>query len=290
MEAPVPAQAVHQQRSRGDRRSYPPRTLQNQTGEAESSSPATTFRPHQQNYQQRRASGRGGPVRPAPTAPLAHSQLQATSAVEANTAGDTRLRASFTGVGRGRGRGEPRRGSAGRGRSLRQAHQQSHITGGAFQGRQFGGHLSSNDTSDIVQASSSPALQADAPDFVPGQAHATKTRTAGQQTPGKQRRYSKSMAPDIATRTHEDIEHGVNGPQMKDLRSRNSRHNRILLRRGNGDVLVAIYQKTPSQKHTIAGVKRRWSLGLLPDYLLIRVVKRAEERAQYLRIAHIHAT
>ncbi|MCJ1305059.1 Transcriptional repressor NF-X1, partial [Hypocenomyce scalaris] len=89
-------------------------------------------------------------------------------------------------------------------------------------GRQFGGRL----TTDMEQDQSSPltsSLQADAPEFRPGQQHPQRTvparrgkvalpklGAAGGRTPRLRRGSSlKSAAPDIATRTHEDIANGV---------------------------------------------------------------------------------
>ena len=63
--------------------------------------------------------------------------------------------------------------------------------------RAFGGHLTST-------ANSSPptTLAADAPVFVPGKPVVTSSRPS---EPPRQRRKPKSQAPDIVTRTHEDI-------------------------------------------------------------------------------------
>ncbi|KAH6671176.1 hypothetical protein B0J14DRAFT_595486 [Halenospora varia] len=66
--------------------------------------------------------------------------------------------------------------------------------------RAFGGQLTS--TASPPPASENGSLAADAPVFVPGQPVASRARAP--QAP-RQRRMSKSQAPDIATRTHEDI-------------------------------------------------------------------------------------
>ncbi|KYG50478.1 hypothetical protein M433DRAFT_139163 [Acidomyces richmondensis BFW] len=79
-------------------------------------------------------------------------------------------------------------------------------------GRQFGGHLSQDARPESTSAHTSHQLQAEAPVFIPGQvqaAAAQKPPSKSQPKPHpKQRRPSKSQAPDIATRTHEDIDHG----------------------------------------------------------------------------------
>lgn len=88
-------------------------------------------------------------------------------------------------------------------------------------GRRFGGHLT--ESSDPSRPPKSP-LQADAPEFHPGQSHQQRLRNqrggkigTGQlhrQTPqnasrGRRRSILKSTAPDIATRTHDDINSGA---------------------------------------------------------------------------------
>ena len=91
-------------------------------------------------------------------------------------------------------------------------------------GRQFGGRLTAPHESIISGPSpSSSSLQADAPEFRPGQQHQQRTPTGRRGKPGsaaprnpdirvpRMRRGSsvKSNAPDIATRIHEDISNGV---------------------------------------------------------------------------------
>ncbi|KAF2141781.1 uncharacterized protein K452DRAFT_198758, partial [Aplosporella prunicola CBS 121167] len=66
-----------------------------------------------------------------------------------------------------------------------------------FQGRQFGGQLTA-DTDDSQ-------LQPDAPSFEPGQPAVARASKAPQP---RKRRASKSTAPDIATRIHEDVDNG----------------------------------------------------------------------------------
>lgn len=105
--------------------------------------------------------------------------------------------------GRGGGRGRGRRGAA-RGTENRNVN-----------GRTFGGQLTRQETA-TSESSSTPVadLQASAPVFVPGQQHvqnftrAPRTRKQPEQPRQQKRRMSKSQAPDIATRTHEDIDNG----------------------------------------------------------------------------------
>lgn len=87
-------------------------------------------------------------------------------------------------------------------------------------GRQFGGNLTAPAPTNQISDSGS-TLQGDAPEFHPGQPHTFRpktTRRAGRTNPQSShakeprlRRGSglKSLAPDIATRTHEDISNGV---------------------------------------------------------------------------------
>ncbi|OBU00165.1 FKBP12-associated protein [Pseudogymnoascus verrucosus] len=84
-----------------------------------------------------------------------------------------------------------------------------HVMGGAG-GRAFGGQLTS---AGGASGGSAPlSLQADAPAFTPGQTVVPRTTATHNHPPpniGRQRRFSKSQAADIATRTHEDILHGL---------------------------------------------------------------------------------
>ena len=100
----------------------------------------------------------------------------------------------------------------------------THIDGHASRfnsGRQFGRNLTTATPSDIISSSSS-ALQGDAPEFRPGQPHVSRPKnprkpktipnleTAHGKGPRLRRDSSlKSTAPDIATRTHEDISNGL---------------------------------------------------------------------------------
>ncbi|KAI9715741.1 MAG: hypothetical protein M1812_005739 [Candelaria pacifica] len=86
-------------------------------------------------------------------------------------------------------------------------------------GRQFGGQLTAKETE--TQSRSSTVLQADAPEFQPGRQHTQRPTVNGTlkalaEAPSRNtgrnpraRRDSKSSAPDIATRIHEDISRGL---------------------------------------------------------------------------------
>ncbi|KAF2212797.1 hypothetical protein CERZMDRAFT_41034 [Cercospora zeae-maydis SCOH1-5] len=102
------------------------------------------------------------------------------------------------GGGRGRGRGRGGRGGV-----------QGPEKRSTVNGRTFGGQLTRTETSH-GDASNAASLQGAAPVFVPGQQHVQNvTQKQPIERPHrqpKQRRMSKSQAPDIATRTHEDID------------------------------------------------------------------------------------
>ncbi|KFY34053.1 hypothetical protein V494_07097 [Pseudogymnoascus sp. VKM F-4513 (FW-928)] len=101
---------------------------------------------------------------------------------------------------RGRGGRQGQRGGAPR-----------HVMGGAG-GRAFGGQLTSTGGAQANGSSAPASLQADAPAFTPGQTVVPRSSTTHNHPPpniGRQRRFSKSQAADIATRTHEDILHGL---------------------------------------------------------------------------------
>ncbi|KAK3111262.1 FKBP12-associated protein, partial [Teratosphaeriaceae sp. CCFEE 6253] len=132
--------------------------------------------------------GRGGaslPFRPASVAPASQQQSVDPSSPE-NSGVETR-----------RG-GGPRRGRGGRPTQTR-----------TVNGRHFGGQLTRDANGAEPTASALIQLQGDAPAFIPGQAP-TDPRLKQQPTKPRpqQKRQPKSQAPDIATRTHEDIDHG----------------------------------------------------------------------------------
>ncbi|EAT88802.1 hypothetical protein SNOG_03597 [Parastagonospora nodorum SN15] len=73
-------------------------------------------------------------------------------------------------------------------------------------GRQFGGQLTAEDNgASEADSQTSSGLQADAPAFQPGQPIAPRKQRAPRE---KKPQLPKSNAPDIATRTHEDIDNG----------------------------------------------------------------------------------
>lgn len=164
-------------RSRGDRAPNPPSENASQPQNAPS-----------------RRGGRGGgrgragrgdalTLRPASVAPPSQSQsLEPSSAdVSSNEQSHTRQR-------------QPRRGRGG-------AKVPENRT---VNGRAFGGRLTQE-----TSAQADGQLQGNAPTFVPGQQHTARepTQQASRQKQ-RQRRLSKSTAPDIATRTHHDIDNG----------------------------------------------------------------------------------
>jgi transcriptional repressor NF-X1 len=138
--------------------------------------------------------GRGGAnaadslaFRPASVAPAAQAPTATSTTPEASASDNaSRNRPSRRGRGRG-GRGnQPDRRTA--------------------DGRQFGGQLTQTDS-----ATAQAQLQAEAAEFVPGQQTASRPKGKAplpKQPRQQKRRMSKSQAPDIATRTHEDIDNG----------------------------------------------------------------------------------
>lgn len=126
--------------------------------------------------------------RPASVAPSREPFDQNSTATNGQTSHSDAPRPS-RGSGRGRGRG-------------------SHVPQSRMvNGRQFGGQLTQDDATASASSGPSRQLQAEAAPFVPGQEvpqFQPKPKPAKQ----RQRRFSKSQAPDIATRTHEDIDHG----------------------------------------------------------------------------------
>lgn len=94
-----------------------------------------------------------------------------------------------------------RGGSRGKGRGGRVAPNRM------VNGRQFGGKLTQEEPYVSALSHSPQQLQGDAPAFVPGQ-ESLQRQAKAKQPKQRLRRPSKSQAPDIATRTHEDIDHG----------------------------------------------------------------------------------
>ncbi|RDI79501.1 hypothetical protein Vi05172_g10349 [Venturia inaequalis] len=124
-------------------------------------------------------------------------------------------------------------------------------------GRRFGGQLTTGDD-EISSQSDAQQLHAGASEFVPGQpvliSKGPKPRAPPQP---RKRRMSKSTAPDIGTRIHEDVDNGnyecAKAQLWLALRPRTGpcRH------RDNGAVRAAIYQRTICHRHFLVGVKRK---------------------------------
>ncbi|KAH0390195.1 hypothetical protein KCU89_g15854, partial [Aureobasidium melanogenum] len=127
-------------------------------------------------------------------------------------------------------------------------------------GRAFGGQLTSDGE-----------LQADATTFVPGQPILNQGATSQQTQPRSQRRrLSKSTAPDIATRTHHDIDNGhYECPICTSEVLRNSKDLPLLSSKvermakypllDNGDALDVTFRKTPYPRRTLAGARKKLS-------------------------------
>lgn len=134
----------------------------------------------------RRGGGRAGtssvPIAPSPSAPL--SEATTIFAIPAHPPAESS----------NRGRNN-RRGGFGRGGRRGGAAAQPLVNGQ----RAFGGQLTTPSPSPSVAGS----LAGDAPEFVPGQALVSRPKRQA-----RARRMSKSQAPDISTRTHEDITNG----------------------------------------------------------------------------------
>ncbi|KAG9235089.1 hypothetical protein BJ875DRAFT_282569 [Amylocarpus encephaloides] len=163
---------------------------------AAEASPAPAARNRPQRHRRRGGNrGRGGSIAADPTtahAANAGVSLQDVPPIPEATATATPTANPYASRGDNRGR----RGG-GPGRRARRGGIQHMVHGG----RAFGGQLTSNSQVPIPEGS----LAADAPVFVPGQPVVPRARQAQAPRP---RRMSKSQAPDIATRTHEDITNG----------------------------------------------------------------------------------
>ncbi|KAF2767426.1 hypothetical protein EJ03DRAFT_296577 [Teratosphaeria nubilosa] len=142
--------------------------------------------PRQRGSRRGRGGSRGNALafRPASVAP---GPAASTTARAPDQSADSRQSS-----GRGRGRGG------------RPPHDR------IVNGRQFGGSLTQNESPQLTPPTHPGQLQGDAPAFVPGQTQAPKPRQrqTAKMPQSQRRRLSKSQAPDIATRTHEDIDNG----------------------------------------------------------------------------------
>ncbi|KAI9697654.1 MAG: FKBP12-associated protein [Candelina mexicana] len=162
-------------------------------------------------------------MRPASVAPRSQPQSTEPSSAEVSAAENGAPSGHRNPRGR-RGGQERQRGGAIvlETSDTRQDRGQRRTRGGGTRiniGRQFGGQLTANE----IETPSSPStvLQADAPEFHPGRQHQQRPAVNGTlkalaQAPNRNvgrnqraRRDSKSSAPDIATRIHEDITHGL---------------------------------------------------------------------------------
>ncbi|KAL9123070.1 MAG: hypothetical protein Q9187_000372 [Circinaria calcarea] len=150
-------------------------------------------------------------------------------------------------------------------------------------GRQFGGRLTTPIEVGAADPSpSSSCLQADAPEFRPGQQHQQRTSSGRRGKPGsvvqrkqnirvpRMRRGSsiKSNAPDIATRIHEDISNGVY---------------ECPICTSSGGVLAAISQKMFSHPHTPAGARKRSTPVTYPGFRHIPAVNLVGSIGCYLK-------
>ena len=165
--------------------------------------------------------------RPVSVAPESSSPSAEPSSAETSAAENAVPSALNTRGGRGSGKGGtqalhlngvqsiPRHTNNGRG-----ARATNHRGTTVAAGRQFGGRLTTKPEAQLIPLPTS-TLQADAPEFQPGRPHVQrreagvqKARGPPRQAQGKVARLRrgsslKSTAPDIATRTHEDITNGV---------------------------------------------------------------------------------
>ena len=165
--------------------------------------------------------------RPASVAPPSSSPSAESSSAETSATENVFPLAYKNRGGRGGGRGgtraphsdaiQPNPGQINNGRGTRASnHRGTTVTAG----RQFGGRLTTEPEAQSIALLNS-TLQADAPEFQPGQPHVQrqeariqKARGPPRQAQGKVARLRrgssiKSTAPDIASRTHEDIMNGV---------------------------------------------------------------------------------
>ncbi|USP79773.1 hypothetical protein yc1106_07047 [Curvularia clavata] len=193
--APQPPVSAPANAPRAPQRRRGPR---NRNGNA-SSSADTPSQPEQQQQpqagqQSQRGGGRGGRGRGRGGRNGAGASLQPSTAPElvpasVQEAAHRSTRGGRGGRGGGRGRGGPERPP------------QRMAAGG----RQFGGQLTVEEDTASISSEAPQGLQPDAPSFQPGKPIAPRKPRPPKQ---KQPQAPKSTAPDIATRTHEDIDNG----------------------------------------------------------------------------------
>ena len=170
---------------------------------AAASENSTTQQPTSQ--QSSRPRGRRGHARRADNSRLSAQSGAIPSAPQNDPAGTTGPEGSRQSTRSG-GNGDRRnRGDGRAGRTLRNR---------TVNGRAFGGQLTRDDTSSSIQRATEGELRAGAAVFTPRepkpqavQASQSAQKQAKKPIPSR-RRASKSGAPDIATRTHEDIDNG----------------------------------------------------------------------------------
>ncbi|PKX90776.1 putative NF-X1 finger transcription factor [Aspergillus novofumigatus IBT 16806] len=184
--------------------------------------PADNSTPRPKTARRRGRGGRGGrgSVRSIPTEPHTQPEAQEPSQAPASEASSLSIqpnessraaRGSRGGKRGGRGGGASQDSSRRRGRGRGE---ESKTVSGGLGGRSFEGRLSKperasdedqpDDTGDL-------SLKADAPEFVPGAPTDSTTRKGKSKNvqPRPPKITTKSTAPDIATRIHEDIAHNL---------------------------------------------------------------------------------
>ncbi|KAF7591346.1 FKBP12-associated protein [Aspergillus hancockii] len=221
------------------------------------------------------------------------------------------------GRGGGRGGGAPPEGSS------RRQRQRGGDRGATSTGRRFEGRLtkpeqgSEEGKADGTADSIDPSLRADAPEFVPGQSeNSTNGAAASSTTPTSAKKKpkpkntqppplkvtTKSVAPDIATRIHEDILHNLYECPIctAELGKRNGQETKVPLHRTlavakeketpihfePGVVLAVTFLTKYFRQATLAGVRKRLIRGHSPVFLRTRAGKPAHDR---VKAAHIRA-
>ncbi|RYN92628.1 hypothetical protein AA0120_g4774 [Alternaria tenuissima] len=195
--APQPPAAGPSDVSRGARRRRHPR---NRGGNANAAaqpdqSQQTQAQPAQPSQPSQRGGGRSGRGRGR------GGQTDSARPSQSNAAALEFVPSSVQEAAHRGGRGGRGGGRGGRGRGGAERFPQRMAAGG----RQFGGQLTGEDDAASAISEAQGGLQADAPTFQPGQPIAPRKSRPPRQ---KQPQAPKSTAPDIATRTHEDIDNG----------------------------------------------------------------------------------
>ncbi|KAK0129432.1 Transcriptional repressor NF-X1 [Cadophora gregata f. sp. sojae] len=131
--------------------------------------------------------------------------------------------------------------------------------------RTFGGQLT-------AATPSEGSLAGDAPEFIPGQPVAPRARTHQPRNPPR-RRMSKSQAPDIATRVHEDIANG----QYECVICTNEHQYHIARRNVRSYLLVAIFANRNATVEAVDPVFKQFKslvdvVGQLPTQSVIKVL------------------